>query len=94
MNILYTCNNYVVDSYLPISQIHITECLSPSHEGRQNVSTHTAHFYAPKPYIPMRHILSPGVKLCMGATKCAVTRANDLVPLQRDSNFINDDDHR
>ena len=40
-------------------------------EGRQNMQTYTAHFVAPKPYVPLRHILSPGVKLCMGATKCA-----------------------
>ena len=49
------------------------ECLSSSNEGRQNMQTYTAHFVAPKPYVPLQHILSPGVKLCMGATKCAVT---------------------
>ena len=37
------------------------------------MQTYTAHFVAPKPYVPLRHILSPGVKLCMGATKCAVS---------------------
>ena len=35
------------------------------------MQTYTAHFVAPKPYVPLRHILSPGVKLCMGETKCA-----------------------
>ena len=35
------------------------------------MQTYTAHFVAPKPYVPLRHILSPDVKLCMEATKCA-----------------------
>ena len=35
------------------------------------MQSYTAHFVAPKPYVPLRHILSPGVKLCMEATKCA-----------------------
>ena len=47
------------------------ERLSLSDEGRQNMQTYTAHFVAPKPYVPLQHILLPGVKLCMEATKCA-----------------------
>ena len=37
------------------------------------MQTYTAHFVTPNPYVPVQHILSPGVKLCMGATKCAAS---------------------
>ena len=54
--------------------------MSPSDEGRQNMQSYTAHFVAPKPYVPLRHILSPGVNIVHGGDEMCRQRRDNLSP--------------
>ena len=44
------------------------------------MQTYTAHFVTPKPYVPLQHILSPGVKFVHGGDEMCCQRRYNLSP--------------